>query len=145
MLWPHMFLFIWFTFYIHVSQTHNWFLTANVQPYVPFICTFQIAKTIWVLAHSDDKIIKVFILNGSSASKTDMLDSEKQNTSLSGFVKFSWKPALYFILWLFIWWLYVSLLSSIFLNKVGGLGRWLGSKMFNHFPSEPSNSCESFQ
>ncbi|WVZ74133.1 hypothetical protein U9M48_022355 [Paspalum notatum var. saurae] len=62
---------------------------------------------------------KVFLLKGSSASKSDVPDNDK-TIRLRGVQQFSWKPVLHFIFWLFIWTCYVLLLSSVVLNKVGG-------------------------
>jgi len=63
---------------------------------------------------------KVFLIKGSSASKSDVSDNDK-TTRQRAVQQFSWKPVLHFIFWLFIWSCHVLLLSSVILKKVGGL------------------------
>jgi hypothetical protein len=63
---------------------------------------------------------KVFRIKSSSASKTDVSDNDKSSSSRD-VQQFLWKPVFHFILWMLFWTFYVLLLSSIVLNKVGGL------------------------
>uniref|UniRef100_A0A0E0CPZ2 GPI transamidase subunit PIG-U n=1 Tax=Oryza meridionalis TaxID=40149 RepID=A0A0E0CPZ2_9ORYZ len=63
---------------------------------------------------------KVFRIKRSSASKTGVSDNDKSSRSRD-VQQFLWKPVFHFILWMLFWTFYVLLLSSIVLNKVGGL------------------------
>uniref|UniRef100_A0A0E0CAW1 GPI transamidase subunit PIG-U n=1 Tax=Oryza meridionalis TaxID=40149 RepID=A0A0E0CAW1_9ORYZ len=63
---------------------------------------------------------KVFRLKISNASKTEVSDNDKFSSSRD-VQQFMWKPVFYFVLWMLFWSCYVLLLSSMILNKVGGL------------------------
>uniref|UniRef100_A0A0E0JRJ8 Uncharacterized protein n=1 Tax=Oryza punctata TaxID=4537 RepID=A0A0E0JRJ8_ORYPU len=63
---------------------------------------------------------KVFRLKISSASKTEVSDYHRFSSSRD-VQRFMWKPVFYFVLWMLFWSCYVLLMSSIILNKVGGL------------------------
>uniref|UniRef100_A0A0D9VJN7 GPI transamidase subunit PIG-U n=1 Tax=Leersia perrieri TaxID=77586 RepID=A0A0D9VJN7_9ORYZ len=81
---------------------------------------------------------KVFRLKNSNASKTDVSYDEKSSSSRD-VRQFSWKPVLHFTLWLLFWSSYVLLLSSIILNKVGGLQemfkKYFFAEVFDFFRS----------
>uniref|UniRef100_A0A0E0K3S8 GPI transamidase subunit PIG-U family protein n=1 Tax=Oryza punctata TaxID=4537 RepID=A0A0E0K3S8_ORYPU len=81
---------------------------------------------------------KVFRLKSSNASKTDVSDNDKSSSSRD-VQQFLWKPVFHFILWMLFWTFYVLLLSSIVLNKVGGLQemfeKYFFAEVFDFFRS----------
>uniref|UniRef100_A0A0E0G5Z2 GPI transamidase subunit PIG-U n=1 Tax=Oryza nivara TaxID=4536 RepID=A0A0E0G5Z2_ORYNI len=81
---------------------------------------------------------KVFRIKSSSASKTDVSDNDKSSSSRD-VQQFLWKPVFHFILWMLFWTFYVLLLSSIVLNKVGGLQemfeKYFFAEVFDFFRS----------
>uniref|UniRef100_A0A0E0CPZ1 GPI transamidase subunit PIG-U n=1 Tax=Oryza meridionalis TaxID=40149 RepID=A0A0E0CPZ1_9ORYZ len=72
---------------------------------------------------------KVFRIKRSSASKTGVSDNDKSSRSRD-VQQFLWKPVFHFILWMLFWTFYVLLLSSIVLNKVGGLQEMFKKSFF---------------
>ncbi|KAK3158772.1 hypothetical protein QOZ80_2AG0141410 [Eleusine coracana subsp. coracana] len=68
---------------------------------------------------------KVFLLKGSSSSRSGMPDND-QRDRVRVAPQFSLKPVVHFIFWLVIWSCYVLLLSSVVLEKVGGLHEMFG-------------------
>ncbi|KAF0933864.1 hypothetical protein E2562_019311 [Oryza meyeriana var. granulata] len=87
----------------------------------PLLKTVFFFQIILLLGYGPDTpTTKLFRLKSSSSGKTDISNKDKSSSSRD-VQQFSWKQVFYFILWMLFWTCYVLLLSSIILNKVGGL------------------------